>query len=258
MNTKFKDFDQPDIIISEIMIDGKASKNLPVSGYYDMTSECSKGSQVTWNSYSKTLQYEKGSFISDSCKLNFVSSDGQKLLKDVSVGSYVSYVGDNGCVGDSCAGKNINYVDVNDMGYCYDENYHFISSGFRVLYVKDNSVYLVSAGALDCVNHSDLVNNVLKYCHSDYVYSGKCDGNSVWPLRKEDIDQVDGSHYDLIDNGGYYWYLDGNDVRSWNPSNRNFSGISDQKYGVRVVIKMREDVLVSSGSGVFDDPYIIK
>ena len=259
VNTNFKEFDKPDISISEIVIDGKVSKYLPNSGYYDMTSVCDKGSQVTWDSYNKTLQYEKGSFISDTCKLNFTQSNGQRLLKDVEVGSYVNYLGSNGCSGDSCLGRNANYVDDNNMGYCYDERYHFTANGFRVLYIKDNIVYLVSAGALDCVNNTDLDKKALKYCNSNFVYGGKCNSDSIWSLKNDDILQVsEKDYYDLIDNGGYYWYTMGNEIHSWNPSSRSLDGNSDSKYGIRVVIKIKDGVLVSSGDGTKEDPYTIK
>ena len=65
-------------------------------------------------------------------------------------------------------------------------------------------------------------------------------------------------YYDLIDNGGYYWYTMGNEIHSWNPSSRSLDGNSDSKYGIRVVIKIKDGVLVSSGDGTKEDPYTIK
>lgn len=73
-------------------------------------------------------------------------------LNTVEVGSYVSYTGSNGCSGNACSGENANYVDATDMGYCYSDYYKFTVSGWRVAYIQDNTAYLVSAGAPECVN----------------------------------------------------------------------------------------------------------
>ena len=62
----------------------------------------------------------------------------------------------------------------------------------------------------------------------------------------------------VSENGGYYWYTMGNEIRSWNPSSRSLDGNSDSKYGFRVVIKIKDGVLVSSGDGTKEDPYTIK
>lgn len=70
------------------------------------------------------------------------------LLREVEVGSYVKYTGNNGCSGKACEGQNANYVDSSNMGYCFGEQ--FIVNGWRLGYVSDNTAYLVSAGAPEC------------------------------------------------------------------------------------------------------------
>ena len=144
-------WDDPDIYVSSITIDGKSSDSLPTSGYYTMSSSCNKGSSLTWDSYSKTITYGKGSKVNDSCSLTFTSGTSTKLLNTVAVGSYVKYTGANGCDGLHCEGYNANYVSDDDMGYCNATAAGFIVNGWRVAYIKDNSAYLVSAGAPECV-----------------------------------------------------------------------------------------------------------
>ncbi len=151
LKTNISDYSDADIRISSITIDGASSDSLPVDGYYTMSSTCSKGSTLSWNKYSKTITYSKGSKVGDSCSLVFTKDISTKLLNTVSVGSYVKYMGNNGCDGNHCAGDNANYVSDDDMGYCTSFTLGFIVNGWRVAYIKDNSAYLVSAGAPECV-----------------------------------------------------------------------------------------------------------
>ena len=151
LKTNISDYSDADIRISSITIDGASSDSLPVDGYYTMSSTCTKGSTLSWDGYSKTITYSKGSKVNDSCSLVFISATSSKLLNTVKSGSYVKYVGDNGCDGNHCAGYNANYVSDDDMGYCSNSSSGFIVNGWRVAYIKDNSAYLVSAGAPECV-----------------------------------------------------------------------------------------------------------
>ena len=149
--TSIQDWENPDIYISSITIDGKSSTSLPTSGYYTMSSSCTKGSSLSWDSYSKTITYGKGSKVNDSCNLTFTSGTSTKLLNTVEVGSYVKYTGTNGCDGKHCEGENAHYVSDDDMGYCNNNANGFIVNGWRVAYIKDGSAYLVSAGAPECL-----------------------------------------------------------------------------------------------------------
>ena len=151
LKTNISDYSDADIRISSITIDGASSDSLPVDGYYTMSSTCSKGSTLSWNKYSKTITYSKGSKVGDSCSLVFTKDTSTKLLNTVSVGSYVKYMGNNGCDGNHCAGDNANYVSDDDMGYCGNFSSGFIVNGWRVAYIKDNRAYLISAGAPECV-----------------------------------------------------------------------------------------------------------
>ena len=264
VSTNIVSFENPDIHISHIMIDGKESKYLPVSGYYDMSADCEMGSDVTWNSSRYELVYGKGSYSGDRCSLNFVESKNVFYLKDVSKGSYVSYVGNNGCVGDACRGVTANYQDEYSMGYCGKTDYHYGDNGFRVGYILDNHAYLVSAGGLECTSQVKNIDKIaLKYCNRNYVSDGVCSLDTVWGLHDSDIQNIlDGSdafHYDLIDVGGYYWYynVSRSEYMVWDPSSRSFSDRSAGGYGIRVVVKLDSSVKVIGGSGTKEHPYII-
>ncbi len=78
-------------------------------------------------------------------------SYGECGLTSIAPGSYVQYTGDNGCSGKHCEGQNANYISDSSMGYCNSSSYKFQVNGWRVAYVKDGSIYLVSAGAPECV-----------------------------------------------------------------------------------------------------------
>ncbi len=78
-------------------------------------------------------------------------NSSKTLLAKAEPGSYVKYVGSNGCTGKACEGQNANYVDDTDMGYCNSSSNKYKVNSWRVGYVKDGSAYLVSAGAPECV-----------------------------------------------------------------------------------------------------------
>ena len=247
-------FENHDVKISKITIDGVDSKNLPVSGIYDMSAVCEKGSHVTWDNFTDSLVFSKGSFGGDTCSLNFVKGSQKVYLKDAKVGSYVKYAGNQGCSGDGCFGKNANYVDEYSMGFCDSDRFHYTYNGFRLAYVKEETAYLVSAGAPECVYIENIDEVASKYCNDYYAYNGICDSNSAWALRREDI-----SDSDFIDIGGYYWINNSDSVMYWNPSSRSFlKGISGKKYGVRPVIRMDSDIIIVGGSGSYSDPYVIE
>ena len=139
-----------DISIASVVIDGVNSDTLPVSGLYDMKYTCNKGTSLKWDKFSKVLTYNSGSYVMDECSLEFSSSDYLPLLNEMKVGSYVSYVGDSGIVGDSvvscgvngninsCSGENVNeeleQANSNTYGFCYSSDYRYYSTGFRNLF----------------------------------------------------------------------------------------------------------------------------
>ena len=218
-------------------------------------------------------------------------------LASVEPGSYVKYTGNNGCTGKSCEGQNANYVSDTDMGYCYGSSYKYNANGWRVVYAKDGSAYLTSAGSPECMctnndgtagtscndyettdgtpkHIANLNSKALAYCNSTYAYGGKCDSNSAWNMADADFQTITGdslstaykkSNYDsysIINNGGYYWFAT-SDFSSmvafyWYPSNWNVnSSRSEFAYGLRPVLRLASSVVVTGGTGTYEDPYTI-
>lgn len=197
-----------------ISIDGNSSDTLPTSGnYYLVRYDCkSSDTTVYWNKTTYTLDVsnsnKKGGV---SCYLDFQT---HPKLSDMPAGSYVSYTGNNGCEGNHCKGENANYVDdATNMGYCSNSSYRFSVNGWRIGYSKDDSAYLISAGAPECLctdssgnagtscsnyettggvpKHLANLNQAsLKYCNQDYAYNGVCDGTSSWNVNGNDYQEL--------------------------------------------------------------------
>ena len=217
LKASFAGYVNPDIYVSSITIDGVDSDNLPTSGYYSMTSSCNMGSDLSWDPLSKTITYNSGSYVNDECTLTFTSSTDYPLLSEMPVGSYVKYDGANGCEGNSCSGQNANYVSDTNMGYCYNSDNKFTVNGWRIGYVEDDSAYLISAGATDCMctnsdgttsssscssyltaeeieKHLDNLDvAALKYCNKNYAYGGACNGSTAWAMDAVDFEKITGS-----------------------------------------------------------------
>ena len=171
----------------------------------------------------------------------YIISTGK--LSSAHPGSYVKYTGNNGCSGKACEGQNANYVSDTNMGYCGENNsYQYNANGWRIAYIKDDTVYLTSAGSPECMCTSsdgtagtscgssweetsgvpkhlaNLNKKALTYCNSTYAYGGKCDSASAWNMADADFKTITGdtletaygkSNYDsysIINNGGFYWF----------------------------------------------------
>ena len=196
----------------KVNIDGIASDKLPTNGnYYLVSYDCkSSDTKIRWNRATYQLDVSNGNKKATvSCSLNFQSSP---KLSDMPVGSYVKYVGNNGCTGIECEGKNSNYIDDNDMGYCDNSNYKFISNGWRIAYSKDESAYLVSASSPECMctdsfgnvkttcsknSNDDISRHVenlnrqaLKYCNQEFAYNGACNRESAWNINDIDYQTI--------------------------------------------------------------------
>ncbi len=270
-----------------VSIDGVASNSLPTSGNYYLTRyKCgSSVTKVSWDNSSHSLSISNGGKEGGiACNLTFESSPRLSSMKS---GSYVKYVGNNGCSGNSCEGVNANYVSDSDMGYCYSEANKYLVSGFRLFYVSEDTAYLVSAGALECVKKSsdstnallyinELNSRALAYCNKEYVYGGTCDNSSVRSINESDItkyldmdifdclnnssNRFCGYNNDLIDNGGNYLYAADYsfDMFMWDARERGISNSSDSnKYGLRPVIRISADKYVVGGQGTYKDPYVL-
>ena len=156
-----------------ISIDGVSSDTLPTSGnYYLVDYDCSSvNTKLSWDKDNYELDVTNGGKEgSYSCYLNFSS---KMPLSEVEVGSYVAYIGNNGCEGDYCSGVNAN-SSATSNGYCNGSTYEFIESGWRIAYVDDEgSTHLVSGGAPECVaTYIDSKNTTTSYTsfNSSYKY----------------------------------------------------------------------------------------
>lgn len=119
------------------------------------------------------------------------------LLNTLPIGSYVDYTGNNGCDDlTECKGQNAHYVNSNNMGYCYNDNYKYITNGWRIGYIKGDKVMLVSAGSPECLSRTistanetfiEVANDsALKYCNRNYV-DGDCTSTDAWALGDTDF-----------------------------------------------------------------------
>ncbi len=230
-------------------------------------------------------------------------SNYETKLSSVALGSYVKYTGSNGCTGNSCSGQNANYVSDSDMGYCSFSAFKFNVNGWRIAYIKNDSAYLISAGALECMcTNSDLSistscgssaesssgvpshlanlnKKALTYCNSIYAYGGVCNSSSAWNINDEDFKTItkvnletayqNTNVYDstnsLINNGGFYWfatsYSSGSSAAvafAWLPDEQSINaGPSSGVGGVRPVLRLNPNVIVTGGTGTYADPYQI-
>lgn len=129
------------------------------------------------------------------------------LISEMKSGSYVSYVGNNGCVGNLCNGANV------DTGYCVVRYHDFLYDGWRIAYSKNGKAHLITAGSPEClganeagtlvtsgairITHSNantFMNNLDirsgLYCNSAYADGGVCDTNNSWAFNEEDYRQI--------------------------------------------------------------------
>ena len=240
------------------MIDGQVSDFIPEGNYYLTSYTCQNNSEVSYDRETGKVSIKNIKGTTDSCSLELYS---EPLLNQMKVGDYVAYVGNNGCnngvsgttgtsnaeAGNSCKGENANQsTDTSNYtyGYCNSSTDKFYTYGWRIAYIENDTVYLVSAGAPECKTRTSSTGNAtfiseantaaLDYCNSTYAYGGTCNSSSAWAMGNEDFKKITnaisgtssnltsayGSPYcyniysqercgynnDLIDNGGYYWF----------------------------------------------------
>ena len=114
----------------------------------------------------------------------------------------------------------------------------------------------------------------IKYCNKSYAYGDKCNSDSTWNINSEDYkmildseladcigkksDKECGYGNDLIFNGGIYnfSYLDDDKI-----GQSSYNSIDKVKsiggFGIRPVIRLKSNIVVVSGSGSYEDPYVI-
>ena len=228
-----------------VSVDGGKVSRFPSGDYYLVDYDCNnKHTIVSWNRETSEVSVSNGNHKGGvSCYLSFES---RPKLSSMKAGSYVQYVGNNGCNGNACSGVNANYSDNLHQGYCHSKDMQYYLKGYRIAYTKENTAYLVSAGAPECMctssdggtnqscatalsvtsiqEHIQNLNQVaLKYCNSQFAYGGVCDNQSAWNINDNDFRYMIGNKStivsclelqngkcgysnDLINIGGDYWY----------------------------------------------------
>lgn len=188
---KVVDYDGSNLLVT---IDDKTMDALPSSGNYYLTNyECDNtNTELVWDRTNYKLTVSNGNEGGEvSCSLSFKSNP---LLSDMEVGSYVEYNGTGGMVGDnkvtcdggSCSGMNANQeLDKSGYtyGYCQNGNAKYYTTGWRIAYITNNKVKLISAGGVECNERVSSFGNdtyikmanasALKYCNSSLV-DGEC------------------------------------------------------------------------------------
>ncbi len=239
-------------------VDGENVSSIPEGNYYLTSYTCKNNSEVSYDRETGKVSIKNITGTTDSCSLELYS---EPLLNQMKVGDYVAYVGNNGCnngvagatgtsnaeAGNSCKGENANQNLDNSnytYGYCVASEYKFYTYGWRIAYIENGSVYLVSAGSPECMTRTPSKGNMtfineantraLDYCNSIYAYGGVCNSSSAWAMGNEDFKKITnaisgtssnltsaygsvncsmvysekrcGYNNDLIDNGGLYWF----------------------------------------------------
>ena len=205
-------------------------------GYLPTTNNLPKGIIEGNTSYVVSLQIDNNSTsdvtISFGVKYGFstggelVKADNQHWLEEkiiylnsVKPGSYVSYMGNNGCDSSTgaCVGRNANYTNDTNRGYCSNNAYKFTENGWRLAYIQDDIPYLISAGSPECMctssdgtssnsscSNSETTDGVplhlanlnsksLTYCNSSYAYDSICNSSSAWAMDAGDFQNITGS-----------------------------------------------------------------
>ena len=162
------------------------------------------------------------------------------------VGNYVAYTGNNGCPAGHCDGTNANYENDTVMGWCGESDYKFKANGWRIMAKDAGGVYIVSAGAPECMCtnsdgtksdsscstsienanslnlHINNLNEVARsYCNTQYAKNATCNETTAWAMSESDYQRITGNTLSscefisseacgltntLIDNSGFYWY----------------------------------------------------
>ena len=176
------------------------------------------------------------------------------------------------------------------VGYLKDGSAYLISAGSPECMCTDSSGNAkTSCSSSETTGgvpqHLANLNNIsLKYCNQDYAYNGVCNSTSSWSISDNDYQIITtnigtkktlsdcrstygsracGFNYNLIDNGGYYWFATTYSTSSstaflWNQNFRDVvSSSSTYAYGVRPVLRLASSVIVTGGSGTYEDPYTI-
>ena len=157
--------------------------------------------------------------------------------------------------------------------------------------IENDNAVIISAGAPECLNNitevdSDTATIISKYCNNLYIKNGTCDASVIdnnyikmiddtffsnltdntldtCSINGTDSEEC-GSNNDLISVGGFYWFKT---ASAWNNyfMQNNFVNSSSNievgeegvSYGIRPILMLDSSVVVTGGTGLYGDPYII-
>ena len=133
---------------------------------------------------------------------------------------------------------------------------------------------------------SNLNTASLKYCNSAFVYNGTCNSAAAWNFNNEDYGKMMnktlnsclnlggkvecGYQNNLVNNGGSYWAANSLQSNSryytylwapfyWESIGKGYFGGTETSYlgGIRPILRLKASVVVTGGTGTYQDPYII-
>lgn len=236
------------------------------------------------------LDFQSNPKLSDMPVGSYVKYTGNNGCSGNScLGQNANYVNDNdmGYCGSSTLPYKY-YANGWRIAYISNRNAHLISGGATDCMCTDSKGLLSSKGCtsnLDEANinkHFDNMNKVaLNYCNTEFAKDGICDKTTTWAINNDDFSKIVknkkdlticygnasnnscGYTNDLIDNGGHYWF--GNSAT--NPGNGIYRFIADDRFigydysssisGIRPVIAIDYNVVVTGGTGTYEEPYTI-
>lgn len=240
------------------------------------------------NSLACYLEFKTTPLLSEMPVGSYVSYTGNNGCSgNACSGENANYVSDTD-MGYCCDDYFKFYVNGWRIGYIEDDNAYLVSAGApECICTSSNGNASTSCNnsitsSDDIYKHIDNLDAVaLKYCNSIYAKGGICDSTTAWAMDATDFQKITGSALsetscydkysdmacgyanDLIDNGGYYWFAtpftsSSSDLFSWYSDTR-YVQFDESSYdnGVRPVLKIDSSIIVTGGSGTYEDPYTI-
>ncbi|MBQ8681785.1 MAG: hypothetical protein IJ509_02620 [Bacilli bacterium] len=128
--------------------------------------------------------------------------------------------------------------------------------------------------------HIDALNaKAITYCNKDYAKDGICDNKTAWNIKNDDFikitssalescynisDDKCGLKNDLLNIGDSYWYANSYNQEgpisyfSWkSQTNLITNNSSNYSLGIRPILRLDENIIITNGVGTKTNPYII-
>ncbi len=167
-----------------------------------------------------------------------IDNNEHTLLKDSYIGEYVEYLGKGYRIIDNHDGTTLMSVDL------YDE-------------IKYSDLAKTETNLLKDFNKGELVK--VDYCLSTYNFDNKYDylctnntSNYITIPKVGDIFISDTNNYWLNTiqnkNLNLYYAID---------NNLYYGDLTSNKHGIKIIIKLKDDIVINSGNGTSDSPYVI-